>query len=93
VSTAVPSPDAAGAGTTGEGPIASIDVPFLGTLSIPTDWVVPGLVLVVPGMLLIIAVIAQALGAVVWLPLIRRNLRRADDDQIPRRKRRDSLVS
>ena len=73
--------------------MAAIDVPILGTLSIPTDWIVPGLVLGVPGMILIIAVIAQALGAVAWLPLVRRSLRRADDDRIPRRERRDSLVS
>jgi hypothetical protein len=92
--TALPAPDTSGGGATGaNGPLASIDVPILGTLSIPTDWVVPGLVLAVPGMLLIIAVIAQALGAVVWLPLIRRSLHRKDDDRIPRRKRRDSLVS
>jgi hypothetical protein len=92
--TALPSADTSGDGATGgNGPLASIDVPILGTLSIPTDWVVPGLVLAVPGMLLIIAVIAQALGAVVWLPLIRRSLHRKDDDRIPRRKRRDSLVS
>ena len=38
------------------------------------DWAVPGLVLSVPGLLLIVAVGIQMLGALAWLPVIRRRL-------------------
>jgi hypothetical protein len=38
-------------------------------------WAVPGLVLSVPGLLLILAVIgAQVVGAGAWLPLVRRRI-------------------
>lgn len=36
------------------------------------DWAVPALVLTVPGLLVILAVLAQAIGAVLWLPIARR---------------------
>ena len=36
------------------------------------DWAVPSLVLSVPGLLLVLAVAAQAVGGVVWIPLVRR---------------------
>ena len=42
----------------------------LGTLT----WAVPGLVVAVPGLLLVVAVLAQALGGAVWLPVIRRRI-------------------
>jgi hypothetical protein len=42
----------------------------LGTLT----WAVPGLVLAVPGLLLVLAVLAQAVGGVLWLPVIRRRI-------------------
>jgi hypothetical protein len=42
----------------------------LGTLS----WAVPSLVLAVPGLLLVLAVLAQAVGGVLWLPVIRRRI-------------------
>jgi hypothetical protein len=38
------------------------------------DWAVPGLVLSVPGLLLILAVAAQTIGALAWLPLVRRRI-------------------
>jgi hypothetical protein len=38
------------------------------------DWAVPGLLLSVPGMLLILAIGAQAAGALAWLPLVRRRI-------------------
>ena len=52
-----------------------IDVSFaavgsLGNLS----WAVPSLVLAVPGLLLVLAVLAQAVGGVLWLPVIRRRI-------------------
>jgi hypothetical protein len=38
------------------------------------DWAVPGLLLSVPGMLLVLAIAAQAIGALAWLPLVRRRI-------------------
>ena len=38
------------------------------------DWAVPGLVLSIPGMLLVLAIAAQAIGALAWLPLVRRRI-------------------
>jgi hypothetical protein len=37
-------------------------------------WTVPTLVVSVPGLLLLIAILAQALGGAVWIPLIRRKI-------------------
>lgn len=37
-------------------------------------WAVPSLVLAVPGLLLVLAVMAQAAGGVLWLPVIRRRI-------------------
>jgi hypothetical protein len=36
------------------------------------EWAVPALVLTVPGILLILAIAAQAAAGVLWLPVIRR---------------------
>jgi hypothetical protein len=60
-------------GGVGTGP--EIDVSFaamegLGNFS----WAVPSLVLAVPGLLLVLAVLAQAVGGVLWLPVIRRRI-------------------
>jgi hypothetical protein len=38
------------------------------------DWVVPGVVLSIPGLLLVLAIAAQAAGALAWLPLVRRRI-------------------
>jgi hypothetical protein len=38
------------------------------------DWAVPGLLLSVPGLLLVLAIAAQAAGALAWLPLVRRRI-------------------
>jgi hypothetical protein len=55
--------------------------PFTGTVDIGLagfggviDWAVPALVLTVPGLLLILAVIGQAIGGFLWLPFVRRSL-------------------
>jgi hypothetical protein len=37
-------------------------------------WAVPSLVLAVPGLLLVLAVMAQAVGGVLWVPVIRRRI-------------------
>jgi hypothetical protein len=36
------------------------------------EWAVPALVLTVPGILLVIAVLAQAMIGLAWLPVVRR---------------------
>ena len=36
------------------------------------EWAIPALVLTVPGVLLLLAVVAQALMGVLWLPVTRR---------------------
>lgn len=38
------------------------------------EWVVPAALLAVPGLLLIVALLAQAAIGVVWLPMVRRHL-------------------
>jgi hypothetical protein len=37
-------------------------------------WAVPSLVLTVPGLLLLLAIVAQVAGAAAWLPVVRRKL-------------------
>ena len=61
----------AGAGTPG----ISLSSTFLTPLGEGFDWAVPGLVLSVPGLLLVLAVIgAQAMSAFAWLPVVRRRI-------------------
>ncbi|TMG25507.1 MAG: hypothetical protein E6H96_03535 [Chloroflexi bacterium] len=38
------------------------------------DWAVPAFVMTVPGLLLILAILAQAGLGILWLPLVRRKL-------------------
>ena len=69
-----------GGGATGaDGPrIAGLDASAVGVLaSLPSGllaWSYPALVLSVPGLLLLLAVGSQAIGALAWLPLIRKKL-------------------
>jgi hypothetical protein len=51
--------------------VGPIDVQGLG---LPIEWLVPSLVVTVPGILLILAVLAQGAGAMLWLPYARRTL-------------------
>jgi len=37
-------------------------------------WAVPSLVLTVPGLLLLLTILAQLAGAAAWLPVVRRKL-------------------
>ena len=39
-----------------------------------SDWAVPGLLLTGPGLLLLVLVAAQAVGALAWLPVVRRRM-------------------
>jgi hypothetical protein len=38
------------------------------------DWAVPGVILTGPGLLLIVLILAQAAGALAWLPIVRRRI-------------------
>jgi len=49
-------------------PLGNIDLVGLGLI----DWAVPSIVLGVPGLLVVIAVLAQMSGALLWLPVARR---------------------
>ena len=55
-------------------------------LGLSLELAVPGVALVVPGLLLILAVLAQSLGALAWLPFVRRSL--GDQEPQPGRRRR-----
>ena len=37
-------------------------------------WGVPSLVLTVPGLLLLLAIVGQIVGAAIWMPVVRRSL-------------------
>ncbi len=50
-----------------------VAVDFDGT-GLGVEWLVPTLVVTVPGILLIFAVLAQGAGAMLWLPYVRRTL-------------------
>jgi hypothetical protein len=41
---------------------------------ISVEWAVPTLVLTVPGILLMLAVVGQAIGAAIYIPLTRRSI-------------------
>jgi VCBS repeat-containing protein len=63
---------------TGDGPagmpIVNLAASTLGLFGKAFDWLVPGAMLTVPGLLLILAIGAQAFGALAWLPLVRRKI-------------------
>ena len=68
-----------GTGTGGDGSVDRPTVTLTSGFATPFGegfaWAVPGLVLSVPGLLLVLVVIlAQALGAVAWLPVVRRRI-------------------
>ena len=65
-----------GGGAPGGGtPAVSLASAFTNPLGQGFAWAVPGLVLSVPGLLLVLAVIAvQAIGAGAWLPVVRRRI-------------------
>jgi hypothetical protein len=80
--TAAAGPGAAGDGAGGGGPVFSVGGPG-GGATVPVsgaefvafdgiDWAVPALTLTVPGLFLVLAVLAQLSAGVIWLPLARR---------------------
>jgi hypothetical protein len=66
----------------GAGPGVSVDI----DVGFPMTLFVPTLVLTVPGLLVMLAVLAQGLGALAWLPFVRRDL---GDFGLVRRRGRD----
>ena len=61
-----------GFGGLGLGPIDGlVDVDVVGFDAL-LEWAVPAIVLSVPGLLLLLAVLAQAAGGLLWLPVVRR---------------------
>lgn len=48
------------------------------------DWQIPGLLLSVPGLLVVLAIALQVTGGAAWLPIVRRTLGSRGD----RRRRR-----
>jgi Bacterial Ig domain len=59
-------------GFSGLGPIDGlVDIDVVG-FDVLLEWAVPALVLSVPGLLLLLAVLAQAAGGLLWLPMVRR---------------------
>ncbi len=49
---------------------SDVFAPFAGDF----EWIVPGLILTLPGLLLVLAVALQGLGAMAWLPVVRRRI-------------------
>ena len=60
-------------GSEATGPVIDVSLAAIDRLGSLT-WAVPSLVLAVPGLLLVLAVMAQAVGGVLWLPVIRRRI-------------------
>jgi hypothetical protein len=56
------------------------------------QWVVPGLVLTFPGLLIVLVVVLQAVGALAWVPIARRRLGSADQPARPVARRRPTRV-
>jgi hypothetical protein len=46
----------------------------LGSVGLGVEWGVPAFVMGVPGLLLILIVLAQSLGGSAWLPVVRRRI-------------------
>jgi len=59
-------------GSSNVGPIA---FGSFGTVGLGVEWVVPTVLLTVPGFLLLVIGLAQLFGGLVWLPFVRRWLR------------------
>jgi len=72
------------AGSSGVGPIGF--GPF-GSLGLGIEWVIPTVLLTVPGFLLLLIGLAQVFGGLIWLPLTRRWLRGDGRPMAARRSR------
>ncbi len=59
--------------------VGAIDLDSMVSLTIgDIEWLVPGLVMTVPGLLIVVAVLLQIAGGMAWLPFARRRLGRAE---------------
>jgi hypothetical protein len=56
------------------GELVAVDIGGSSVLSGTMEWVVPSVALTVPGLLLVVIIVAQTLGALAWLPAVRRSL-------------------
>ncbi len=83
-----PSPggDAFVVGATSGGDMSGPSVSFgsLGPLDFSFDWFIPGFFVTLPGLLVILAVLAQVIAGAGWLPIVRREL---GDIGVRRRRR------
>lgn len=68
----------------------AVGVNALGLLGSPFEWLVPGAFVGGPGLLVLLFVVLQAVGALAWIPAVRRM---GDEDDDRRRKRRPRGVS
>jgi hypothetical protein len=61
-------------GPAGAGSGSALDIGDIGLAGFDgvIEWAVPALVLSVPGLLLVLAILAQAAGGLLWLPIVRR---------------------
>ena len=84
-------PDGIGLTVGGDGDGAPFDLVSGGLAAFDNlDWAVPALALTVPGLLLMLAVLAQLSVGAVWLPVVRRWLGSFGFGR--RRRRRDELL-
>ena len=63
-----------------------VGIDLLTLLDSPFDWFVPAAPVALPGLLVILFVVLQAVGALAWIPAVRRM--GEDDDDRRRRGRR-----
>jgi len=56
---------------TGDEPRVS---PAFGLVSLGVEWAIPAVVMTVPSLLIILVIVAQAMGAFAWIPLVQRNV-------------------
>jgi hypothetical protein len=82
-------PDGFTVGPPGRSPVDGLGPVDLTGFGGAIDWVVPSLVLSVPGLLVVIAVVAQLIGGAAWVPLVRRWL---GEFGLRRRRRREAAT-
>jgi hypothetical protein len=76
-----------GGGDDGSADDLGMGIDMLGMLESPFDWIVPGAAVGVPGLLVVVFVALQAVGALAWLPAVRRM---GEQDERRGRRRRVS---
>ncbi len=74
-----------GGGDDGQTDSVGVGVDVLTLVGNPFDWIVPGAPVALPGLLVIVFVALQAVGALAWIPAVRRM---GDEDDRGRRRRR-----